>query len=426
MIQAQRKVLVVYHGSYHQSLAIFDDYLSGILTVYPDSRLLDYFELYLRYGAKGFNESIMAEVVEHGSELIFFLPSSGDLTLSAGLLEKLSEKACIVMNFFDSELFFERIDRHYAQAAELVLVPSPASCLLYSAIGLKAHCTFSLFNPERYPHQKLEPSIDVSFIGNVTKAGRRKYIDALKLKGIEVVACGYGTSAGIINHRQMVHLFNITKINLNFTEVQESDLLIYARKGTPLTTQLKGRITEIALTGGFVLTEYATGLEEMYEIGKEIETFHDMDELLQKIRYYLVHDTERRTIASLGRKRALQDHNSQTAFRHIATLLPDQNQRRRINCDDEFIHNQANFPFYYFIHFVLCLKLAKAFYEIRYIRTIAQIDFRQAAHLGIRAFAAFLRKNNKLTSLYDSIKLSIVSKLKDKHRVKMVTTNINE
>ena len=37
---------------------------------------------------------------------------------------------------------------------------------------------------------------------------------------------------------------------------------------------VKGRCQEIALSGGFVLSEYAPGLEDLFDIGTEIDVFN--------------------------------------------------------------------------------------------------------------------------------------------------------
>lgn len=414
MSPERRTVLVLYHGGQHPSLTIFRDYISGIMAAYPDAGKIDYFSRYLELGAQAFETDILSEVRRHGSNLIYFLPGSGDLTVSAALLEQLAEEAVLVINFFDSELFFKRIDRYYAQAADLVLVPCPSSVPLFSTIGVKAHCTFSLFDPERYPCENSDLSVDVSFVGNLVKAGRRRYVDALQADGIRVELCGFGTAAGIVSHEQMVSLFNRSRINLNFTDAEEPGLLMYADTRATPVRQLKGRVTEIALTGGFVLTEYAPGLEEMYEIGREIAVFHDAGELADKIRWYLVHESERTSIAEAGRLRALRDYDCRTAFGHIEALLPEQSGRKRINCDEQFIHDQANYLFYYAVRFVLACRFIRALGEIRYICSLTSPDIRQAARLAVRAVAVCLRRHRLLSWCYDRVKSVLMLMMKDK------------
>lgn len=64
---------------------------------------------------------------------------------------------------------------------------------------------------------------------------------------------------------------------------------------------------EIPAMGTFMLSEYSDDLANLFEEGREIEFFRSRDELIDKIGYYLAHDTEREEIARLGRERLFQD-----------------------------------------------------------------------------------------------------------------------
>ena len=49
---------------------------------------------------------------------------------------------------------------------------------------------------------------------------------------------------------------------------------------------------------GFVLTNYQPELEEYFEIGTHLETFTSIEEMNDKISYYLKNDSKRETIFS--------------------------------------------------------------------------------------------------------------------------------
>jgi predicted SAM-dependent methyltransferase len=69
------------------------------------------------------------------------------------------------------------------------------------------------------------------------------------------------------------------------------------------------RIFEATGCGAFLLTEYYENLNDLFEIGVEIETFSSESELLKKIDYYLKHDDKRNAIARRGQKRCLRDYS---------------------------------------------------------------------------------------------------------------------
>ena len=85
--------------------------------------------------------------------------------------------------------------------------------------------------------------------------------------------------------------------------------------------QIKGRNFEIPGSGGFLLTQYAGGIEEYFVPGLEIATFSNDGELLERIQYFLSHDREREAIKSAGYQRALTDHTFQKRFEDIFQII---------------------------------------------------------------------------------------------------------
>lgn len=71
------------------------------------------------------------------------------------------------------------------------------------------------------------------------------------------------------------------------------------------------RIFETLAARSFLLTEYSQEIEELFIIGKELETFKCNAELKDKVHYYLTHDTERETIAQKGYEKYLAHYTWQ-------------------------------------------------------------------------------------------------------------------
>lgn len=93
---------------------------------------------------------------------------------------------------------------------------------------------------------------------------------------------------GIVDyHKQMPLVFAGSRINLNVT-------LRSIHSGIPL------RVLDIMACGGFVLTNWQSEIAECFADGQEIVTFRNLEECIDKITYYLEHETERRTIAAAG------------------------------------------------------------------------------------------------------------------------------
>ena len=107
---------------------------------------------------------------------------------------------------------------------------------------------------------------------------------------------------------EMPKVFYLSRINLNITSRS-------IESGIPL------RIWDIMAVGGFCLTNYQSELEDYFEIGKELEVYHDLKELEEKIQYYLEHEDERLRIAINGYKKVRDNHNLKSRMRKVLDLI---------------------------------------------------------------------------------------------------------
>jgi len=81
------------------------------------------------------------------------------------------------------------------------------------------------------------------------------------------------------------------------------------------------RDIEAPMLGACYLAEWAPGLEHLYEIGKEIETFKDAAELVEKTRLLLREPSRRAMLRHKGQERALNDHSLARSVERIAQRL---------------------------------------------------------------------------------------------------------
>ena len=90
--------------------------------------------------------------------------------------------------------------------------------------------------------------------------------------------------------------YHLSKINLNIT-------LHSIQSGIPL------RVFDIIGVGGFMLTNYQPEVEELFTIGTDIEVYHSIDELEEKVLYYLTHENQRLKIAMNGYKSVTEKYS---------------------------------------------------------------------------------------------------------------------
>lgn len=71
----------------------------------------------------------------------------------------------------------------------------------------------------------------------------------------------------------------------------------------------------------FLLTNYTDGLDELFEVGRELVTYAGPDDLLAKVRYYLENTGEREAIAEAGFKRVKRDHTYLARAHQLVKIL---------------------------------------------------------------------------------------------------------
>lgn len=107
-------------------------------------------------------------------------------------------------------------------------------------------------------------------------------------------------------------IFNASTINLNLHSSSERD-------GVDSTGDfINPRTFELAAAGAFQLVDKRSLLGECFDLDSEIATFSTVDEMHERIRYYVAHPEERQEIITASKNRVLRDH---TYVQRMKTLL---------------------------------------------------------------------------------------------------------
>jgi spore maturation protein CgeB len=118
---------------------------------------------------------------------------------------------------------------------------------------------------------------------------------------------GFATGRQVFG-RDKAACFNCAKIVINSLYPLEFD-------------GLNARAFEVAGCGGFQLITHCDAVARHFEPGKDIETFRDLAELRNKVRYYLEHDDQRRAIAEAGRLRAHREHTYRNRLQQMLHMM---------------------------------------------------------------------------------------------------------
>jgi glycosyltransferase involved in cell wall biosynthesis len=161
----------------------------------------------------------------------------------------------------------------------------------------------SYWFPNSYPDEvifpkDIEKTTDVGFCGN--DRPEIHYLDKFKIKK-DLFVIG----------DDMVNAINSYKIHFNKN----------------ISDDINYRTFETTGCGTFLLTNYTPGLEKLFDIGKEIVVYNDLNDLDNKVRYYLDNEEEREKIAKSGYERSKKDH---TYYERAKKLIKIINENENI------------------------------------------------------------------------------------------------
>lgn len=204
--------------------------------------------------------------------------------------------------------YFWRKFLRLAQLSDLVYSYRQINVNEYRSIGCERVKVLKPYYMKKrnYPLTEAEKMLsvpDVVYIGHLEDDGRVEWINYLIDNGIHI-----GVRA---DTRDAFHSAdNLVGLNDTFTKYNsilgsaKIALVFLSEKNRDTYTR---RCFEIPATKTLMLSAYTEDLAEMFTPDKEAVYFTSKDELLDKVRYYLSHDTERKRIANNGYRRLMVD-----------------------------------------------------------------------------------------------------------------------
>jgi ubiquinone/menaquinone biosynthesis C-methylase UbiE len=178
--------------------------------------------------------------------------------------------------------------------------------------------------------QQVQPEYDLVFTGQWTLTQhlpRNRYLESIAKAASRpgrTFTCGFYLSGQLDRVTPEVFQFQRgPRFGLPMYQSLRSGRIAFDARGTidfkgshqGRSQDLAGRETanmrtfEATGSGAFLLTEHFGNLQRYFEPGKEIETFRDKKELIEKIDYYLAHPEKCRQIARRGQQRCLKDYS---------------------------------------------------------------------------------------------------------------------
>jgi len=271
------------------------------------------------------------------------------------VMRRISENTdTVTINWYcDDHWQYESLARKWTPCFNYVVTTSQAALAKYRRDGF-TNVIKSQWGADTgtYKPTPGEPRYDVTFVGQPYGI-RGQAIEMLRRAGLSVQAWGSGWPGGKLGQDDMIRVFGQSRINLNFADASSStytrlqalaashsvtslrdtpalwrvwdaaqrlarwDKQRVERNSPPAPRQIKGRVFEVPACGGFLLTQPAEDLDRYLKPGRDCATFESIDDLVDRVRYYLHHDDERRAIARQGYERTLAEHTYAARFSAI-------------------------------------------------------------------------------------------------------------
>ncbi len=271
------------------------------------------------------NAALLRVVEEQRPDIIFSVQVHFELWLETWQILRDSGIAATINWATDDSWRYDQFSRLVAPAFHAYTTTYPNIHNRYKRDGL-THVLLTQWAANAATLQAPLPAAQCRY--NVTFVGtaygkRRHWIQALRRRGVDVACFGHGWENGAISAQDIPKIIRDSVISLNLANADRGG-----------TNQIKARTFEVPGAGGFLLTEWADGLDRYLTPGREIAVFHSLDELADQIRYYLAHPSERDGIARAGHARTCAEH---TYDRRLSKVV-DYAVRQR---DEYYAHSGA-------------------------------------------------------------------------------------
>lgn len=300
-------------------------------------------------GVAAMNRRLLEVARAERPTLLFAIVSGQQLDRRA--FQQITERAgTTTCNWFcDDHWRFEGFTRRWAPCFDYPVTTAASALPKYQRLGMERVLKSQwACNPRIYRPNGAAKRYDVTFVGQ-PYGSRWRYVEALREAGIDVRVWGRGWpdaySGGRLSQKEMISVFNASRINLNFSASSTTSALYRRRRfvngrlagplrtlpggwrivrrlrgATPVTEgprQIKGRTFEVPGCGSMLLTEAVDELADYYQPGVEIGVFEGVDELVEKVRYYLARPDEREAVAWAGYERTMNEHLYRHRFEAI-------------------------------------------------------------------------------------------------------------
>ena len=154
------------------------------------------------------------------------------------------------------------------------------------------------FEPDAYPKLDVLNRYDVAFIGNMNGWNRVGFLDTM-FKAFPNFFFGKRL------FEEAAEVYAASKVCLNISILDDINM----------------RVFEVLGAGGFLLTNKLDNLDLLFKDGVHLVTYDNPQDAVEKARYYIEHEDERKAIAEAGHKEAMAKHTYMHRLKKVCDIV---------------------------------------------------------------------------------------------------------
>lgn len=309
-----KKILYVTHGDINYM--IDENMYETLIDMGYEVIYFNYVELEKQIGKDSMNKSLIYTCKYLQPDILFMILYTDQIDFET--IDACRNHTVVVNWFCDDQWRYHdngnQSTKYWIKHLDYAITTAPEALEWYEKDGFNNAILSSwAANPKYYYPMNMEKIYDVSFVGQ--KYGTREAIvNHIKKSGIDIRCFGRGWQTDYVPFEDMVKIFNQSYICLNISECSKGG-----------GNQPKGREFEIPCTGGGILfTGKTENIENYFDIDKEIVVYENNDDLVDKIKYYLLNKNLIADMSACALKRTLRDHTYKNRFEQIFKVIENE------------------------------------------------------------------------------------------------------
>jgi hypothetical protein len=394
MLKKQKPLILHHSNTYY-----FKNEIKSISKLFQNFYILNYQDYFNNYGDLLLKKKILNYIYfQNISSLIIFCHND-NFQLSLSFLKKIKHKVKIVFLFKDDQTNMLIHSRYYALFSDAIVTYSSFAHSYYQSMNLNSFLTTDSQSQGKLINKK--KIYDVSFVGSFSRNHREKYIEHIKHNSkLKYFFLDTSKDSKKISRKKYNQIISTSKINLNFSSYGTKKYIFFENFDPFINHHFgtKGRIIEVGLLKGFVLTEYFRDYNSFWK-KNEIGMFYNKEDMLNKINFYLKNENKRKTVSSnlfkKCKKEKISSHFNSKLFLKIFHSLKkiDYLERNNNNINYKHFKNlEAMFLFLYILKMLKSLNFKSIFFTLNRFLELTFVNLFSGCALLLKYFYYFYFK----------------------------------